>query len=444
MRRRYRFLRWLGRLLLRSHYRRIEVAGAERVPASGPVLLVANHQNSLVDSLALVHASPRPASPLAKAPLWKDRLLRPFLEALDAVPVYRPQDASENEGRSVRQNLDTFRACHERLRAGGAVVLFPEGVSQPRPTLMPLRTGAARIAIDAEVPVAVVPAGLAYEPPTRTRRGSLLVRFGEPIVVDGAKEPSRRRAIVDVTRRIEAGLHSLLAEAASQGDLATIRALRDVWDRESGNAPPGTLDEETRRVRRVSEAYQRLRERDPALLESLRAETDAYLRVLEIARVPPAALDVAATPGRIALFLAREGAFHLLATPLGLLGGLVTAPARAVAEVLALRTSRGSEDVWVLGRIASNLLVFPIYALLVAGVAAWAFGAWVGLAALVALPALLAVHIVWRDRRERTRGRSHAVFVLAGGRLRADVLRRRRALYERLRLASERAREGTA
>ena len=105
----FRFVRWVARLMLRSQYRRIEVDGAERVPTEGAVLLVANHFLSLVDTMALFHASPRPASFLAKAPLWKSWLLRPFLDAAGAVPVYRPQDQSENEGRSVRANLEVFK-----------------------------------------------------------------------------------------------------------------------------------------------------------------------------------------------------------------------------------------------------------------------------------------------------------------------------------------------
>jgi 1-acyl-sn-glycerol-3-phosphate acyltransferase len=436
--RRRRALRRLVALLLRSHYRRVEVDGRANVPAHGAALLVANHQNSLVDWLALEHASPRPASPLAKAPLWKERFLRPFLDAVAAVPVYRPQDAAENEGRSVRDNLDTFRACRERLAAGGAVMLFPEGVSQPRPRLLPLRTGAARIALDAGVPVSVVPVGLSYDPPTRARRGSLLVRFGEPIVVDGAAAPARRRAIVDVTRRVEEALRGLLVEADSQGDLATLRALRRVWDAETGAPPPRTLAEEDDRVRRLARVYRDLHERDPALLEALRADADSWLRVLEAGRVPPEAIDARYGAGDVARHLLSGALHHLVATPLGLVGGVVTWPARAVAEVLSLRTSRASEDVWVLGRIASNLVVFPVYVVLATVVAAVIGGPLAGIAAFVGLPLLLAVHVAWRDARDRAKGRSHAFLLLAGRRFRADLRRRRRALHERLVLAARR------
>jgi hypothetical protein len=47
----YRILRWLSRNSVHISFRRIEVEGIKNVPASGPVLLVPNHPNALVDAL---------------------------------------------------------------------------------------------------------------------------------------------------------------------------------------------------------------------------------------------------------------------------------------------------------------------------------------------------------------------------------------------------------
>src|SRR5688500_17983545 len=97
----WRLTRRLSRWLLAASYARVEVSDAERIPRGGARLLVANHTNSLADSLALVLASPRAIAPLAKAPLFQTRWLGPFLRAVDAVPVYREQDVAENQGRGV-------------------------------------------------------------------------------------------------------------------------------------------------------------------------------------------------------------------------------------------------------------------------------------------------------------------------------------------------------
>jgi 1-acyl-sn-glycerol-3-phosphate acyltransferase len=425
-------------MLLDSQYRRIEVTGAERVPASGAVILVANHGNSLVDSLAILHASPRVAAPLAKAPLFKSPLLARFLRALDAVPVYRPQDVDENEGRGARANVETFRACHERLRAGGAIVLFPEGVSQPQPHLMPLRTGAARIALDVGAPVSIVPVGLAYEPPDE-RRGTLLVRFGEPFVVDGSTVgPARRGAIASTTRRIEAALRDLLAEAESQGDLAAMRVLRLVQEQEKGLPPAATLEEEHARTQPIARGFRDLEAVDPAETEAIRAETDAFRRALAVAGVPLELLDRPYRPGRVLAFVAKTGATLLVAAPVALAATVLTWPARVAGDVLAARASLATEDVWSLTRMVGRATALVVWTLLVAVAVGVSWRPWAGVAALLLLPALFVVHVLWRDWQRGVRDRVRAFLALAGGRLRRDLQARRRALHQRLEKAAAR------
>ena len=93
----------------------------ERVPPSGPVLLVANHPNSLLDPAAVVAAAGRPVRFLAKAPLFTDRLVGWLIRASGSIPVYRRQDVPTLAG----QNDDTFRAAHAALGGGDAVGIFP-------------------------------------------------------------------------------------------------------------------------------------------------------------------------------------------------------------------------------------------------------------------------------------------------------------------------------
>jgi 1-acyl-sn-glycerol-3-phosphate acyltransferase len=431
----YRLVRGIARLLLRTQYRRIEVAGREKVPLEGPAVLVANHGNSLVDSLAILVASPRAASPLAKAPLFKAWLLRPFLKAVRAVPVFRAQDAEENEGRGVRANADTFRACGERLRAGGAIVLFPEGVSKPQPKLLPLRTGAARIALDVGKPVAVVPVGLTYEAPG-AKRGSILVRFGDPFRVEGtAVGVARRGAIATTTRRIEGALRSLIAEAESQGDMETLRALRVVVSQERGFAPAATFAEEDERMRPLAKTLEDLRVADPATLEGLRAQTDAFLRGLATAGIPIELLDEPYTFRRVAVFLLRAAGELLVGAPLAVLAAVVTWPARALGDVLVLRSAGASEDVVAFSRITGQAFALAVLGILTAAALGFFVAWWAGLLALVAFPLLFMVHVLWRDWRHGVRTRIRAFFLLAGGGMRRDLQRRRHDLFQRLEAA---------
>ena len=121
---------------------RFTVAG-ERVPTTGPVLLVANDPNSLLDPVLVSAAARRPVRFLAKAPLFTDRKVGWIVRASGAIPIYRRVDNPE----AMDGNVDTFRAVHHALAGGAAIGIFPEGLSHSEPGITPLKTGAARIAL---------------------------------------------------------------------------------------------------------------------------------------------------------------------------------------------------------------------------------------------------------------------------------------------------------
>src|SRR5688572_18310200 len=323
----------VARLLLRMEYRRFEVSGADRVPESGAVLLVANHHNSLVDSMAILAASPRPAGPMAKAPLWKNRILRPFLEAVEAVPVFRPQDAAENDGRGARANLETFAECIRRLQAGRSLVLFPEGMSRPSPKLLPLRTGAARIALDAAVPVAIVPVGLQHERSAK-RRGTLLVRFGEPFVLDGREiGDSRRSSVATATRRMEVAIRALLAEADSLEDVELLRVGAQALAQERGTGG-ATLEAEHVLVKRLAAGFDELRRVAPDERAALRDDGAAFARRLALLDLPIDLLDTRYGFARVVRFVGGTLLRLAIGAPIALIASVVTAPARAVGDVV--------------------------------------------------------------------------------------------------------------
>ena len=102
--------------------------GEVRGPAdtgSGPVLLVANHPNSLLDPTLVVASAGRPVRFLAKAPLFSDRKIGWLVRAAGAIPVYRRSD----DPSLMSRNEDAFRAVFEVLGGGAVVGIFPEGIS---------------------------------------------------------------------------------------------------------------------------------------------------------------------------------------------------------------------------------------------------------------------------------------------------------------------------
>src|SRR5881296_1422276 len=97
-------LRALCARILRIFFRRIEVAGLERVPRTGPVIFVLNHPSGLIDPAFLVCLAPRRVSFLAKAPLFRMPIVAAFARAFEAIPVHRRQD----EGTDPSKNRETF------------------------------------------------------------------------------------------------------------------------------------------------------------------------------------------------------------------------------------------------------------------------------------------------------------------------------------------------
>ncbi|MBE7502855.1 MAG: 1-acyl-sn-glycerol-3-phosphate acyltransferase [Verrucomicrobiales bacterium] len=203
--------RRLARRLMRLYYPVIEVSHRERIPRSGPVLFVANHPNSLLDPPVIGWVTQRPVHFYAKAPLFELPVLGGLLRAVGMVPAYRGADGPAQ----VRRNLETLRAGAAYLVRGEAVGIFPEGKSHDLTRVEMIRSGAARIALEAAAEgaaVTVVPMGLNYERKERFR-SSVWVRVGRPLDVAGlmrAEGGETRKALRSLTHEIERRLREVV------------------------------------------------------------------------------------------------------------------------------------------------------------------------------------------------------------------------------------------
>jgi 1-acyl-sn-glycerol-3-phosphate acyltransferase len=118
---------WL--YVVKLFYRCIDVVGRERIPTTGPLIVAANHHNSVVDAMLIVPTFPRAVRVLANASLFRNPLVGPFLRLMGAVPVNRRLETGDDPGK----NDALFAAAIGALRAGGALMIFPEGRTTPRP-----------------------------------------------------------------------------------------------------------------------------------------------------------------------------------------------------------------------------------------------------------------------------------------------------------------------
>ena len=127
---------------------RPQAEGVEHIPASGPVLLVANHQ-SFSDSIFMPLLTPRPVKFLAKAEYFTGRgvkgwFSKGFFSGVGSVPIDRAGAKAADAAIKTALRL---------LDEGQIVGLYPEGTRSPDGRLYKGRTGAARIALTARCPV---------------------------------------------------------------------------------------------------------------------------------------------------------------------------------------------------------------------------------------------------------------------------------------------------
>ena len=178
----------------------------EQIPAKGPVLLVANHPSTFMDPLVIAVNVKRNVFFLAKAEVFKSSFAKWILPKFNMIPIYRAQD----DPSQLHKNKETFAKSFEHLKQGGAILIFPEGISLTERKLKKIKTGAARIALGAEAEndfklgVQIVTVGLNYSNPHRFQ-SDLFINIDESIKVAEFQERYKQdafQAVNDLTDEI--------------------------------------------------------------------------------------------------------------------------------------------------------------------------------------------------------------------------------------------------
>jgi 1-acyl-sn-glycerol-3-phosphate acyltransferase len=180
----------IARLLFRPR-----VGGIEHLPRSGGYVVAPNHLSGF-DAVAVAYPlSGRTVRNMGKNQLFRRTFLGPLVRSLGAFP------AQAEEGLPGGVELAAALA-----RAGDVVVIFPTGARRRSDKEHRARSGAARTALEAGVPL--VPAALRGTDGWR-RRERWQIAFGPPVRLDDLDTEDRARAAREATRRLWEAIESL-------------------------------------------------------------------------------------------------------------------------------------------------------------------------------------------------------------------------------------------
>ncbi len=178
-------------------FTRLEVEGAEKLPAEGPVILAANHLSNY-DVFPLQFVLPRPIFFMGKEELFRNPLMDWLIRQLGGFPVYR----GEHDEWAMRH-------AQSVLEQGQVLGMFPEGSRNKGNGLRPAKIGVARLALESKAPI--LPSAL-HGPQFMfrrfPRRTTVTVRFGDPIL------PQPGETHLSLTDRVMFALAELLPPEA--------------------------------------------------------------------------------------------------------------------------------------------------------------------------------------------------------------------------------------
>jgi 1-acyl-sn-glycerol-3-phosphate acyltransferase len=196
------------------------VSGLENIPKDKSIIFAPNHQNALIDALAILRAKTWQPVFLARADIFEKPLFNKILTFLKILPIYRIRDGYGN----LQKNDEIFDKTMDVIRNKNGLCIMPEGNHGDKKRLrLPLKKGIARIAFQTEyasngtIDIHIVPVGLDYTHYIRVG-SSLHLRFGPPI---------RVKPLLAEYKKNPATAYNLLLDLLAKGLKAEIISIED-------------------------------------------------------------------------------------------------------------------------------------------------------------------------------------------------------------------------
>jgi len=279
----YSILKFYGKLIHDYFfYKKVTYIDADKIPKGKPVLIAPNHQNALMDALAVIYGQDSQPIFLARSDIFKNPFIAKLLYAIKILPVFRIRDGKDK----MKLNEVIYNKTIEVLEHNMRVAIFPEAQHIDKKHLRPLKKGIQRIAFmleekhDFNADVQIIPTGVYYSNYWNFR-SKLIVKYGEPITLkeyfDDYKEDPQK-TITKFSEILHKKIREQIIHISDLEHHDEYDLMRDIYDKEMlsylnlKNTPENKLTADRETVGKIDS----LKESDPQKFENLLSNIREY------------------------------------------------------------------------------------------------------------------------------------------------------------------------
>lgn len=286
----YKLIRIYSRLTFQSFYKKIHVLGFENVSHTDPVIFAPNHQNALMDALAIVYycGNLQPVF-LARQDVFSSYLAARMLTILKIIPVYRDRDGGAE---AIRKNESIFDIVHNTLINRKQIGIMPEASHGDKRRLKNTTKGTYRIAFraqevfDEKPAVKIIPVGLEYTDHIKYQ-AKLFINYGQPIEVSDyislyKENPSK--AILQLKRRYEDEVKKLMIHIPNEEYYETYENLMIIYGQrmcKKIEVNHKHLPDKVKADKQMIDILDNLQSNEPSILQELHKDVSEYFILLK-------------------------------------------------------------------------------------------------------------------------------------------------------------------
>lgn len=263
---------------LACYFRRSWYLGKDRLPATGPVVVISNHAASFLDAMLMGVMLNRPIHYFARGDIFRNKWARRIFSRLHMIPLFSADLAKDQ----LHRNADSFSKGEEVLKKNGLLLIFPEGLSRMERNMLPFRKGTSRIILQTlasspDMTIHVVPIGIHYR--KHEVLSDVQLTTGKVLAVGSeyrdlyASQASR--TVNELTRTLEMAMREVVLYVEQDQRSAIVEKQLELFDNDCGGR--FTYDD-FHAQKAVCEKVSRM---DDGSVEKLAAAQQTYFSLLQ-------------------------------------------------------------------------------------------------------------------------------------------------------------------